>query len=351
MYGFRKGRGTQDALHVDVNTAKQALTTRQRSLFCMLDIKSAYDCVNINKLVDELLRWEIPPQIVRAVYELFRERHLAVTLDASTVIHRTTWVGLPQGSPLSPICFNIFINNAIRTTAAIPRLIVVNYADDVSLIAKGTDIEQIGSTVQDGISCFSNLIDDLGLALSPQKCKALMQIATDGSKSGENVGAGLVTNFGIHPTHYKLPKVASVFKAELFALQCALEIISTQPQSKYLIMSDSKSSLMYLQNNKVVSAMGEMWFRIRKCIANLSDLGYEIVLLWVPAYKGITLNESADTAAKYAAEHGTLNTAELSKFDFYFPSKRNALHEWQHQWSTGSKGMISFLKSKIIHGS
>ena len=45
-----------------------------------------------------------------------------------------------------------------------------------------------------------------------------------------------------------LPGVASIFSAELHAIRLALKIVITQPYSKYLICSDSLSSIQALQN-------------------------------------------------------------------------------------------------------
>ena len=48
-----------------------------------------------------------------------------------------------------------------------------------------------------------------------------------------------------------LPGIASIYVAELHAIRLELDILSSQPHSKYLICSDSLSAILALQNSKI----------------------------------------------------------------------------------------------------
>lgn len=68
-----------------------------------LDINNAYNCVQISKLVNILERANIPP-IYIAWIQNFLARRILKLGDEKIEIHD----GLPQGSCLSPLLFNMY---------------------------------------------------------------------------------------------------------------------------------------------------------------------------------------------------------------------------------------------------
>ena len=74
-------------------------------------------------------------------------------------------------------------------------------------------------------------------------------IYTDGSKSNFGTGCGAI--------HLKkslekcLPKEASIFSAEIYAINLALDLISTSSSKKFIIHSDSISVLQSLKYTKL----------------------------------------------------------------------------------------------------
>ena len=75
---------------------------------------------------------------------------------------------------------------------------------------------------------------------------ALQIIFTDGSKSARGVGAAAV--FGNVKKTVSLPEHASIFTAELKALQLALKITAERAHENVLICSDSMSSIVAIKN-------------------------------------------------------------------------------------------------------
>lgn len=55
--------------------------------------------------------------------------------------------GLPQGSVLSPLLFNVYTADIVNTTSR-----KFTYADDVGLISRGTTISEVESTLGKDIS-------------------------------------------------------------------------------------------------------------------------------------------------------------------------------------------------------
>ena len=95
----------------------------------------------------------------------------------------------------------------------------------------------------------------------------------------------------------RLPSCSSIFSAEMKALCLALRMVYQARGEKFLILSDSLSSLIAIQERKLdhpfLIEFSE-WFTML-----LSD-GKNVELAWIPSHVGIKGNEAADTAAKDA---------------------------------------------------
>ena len=95
----------------------------------------------------------------------------------------------------------------------------------------------------------------------------------------------------------RLLNTASVFRAELYALLLAIEVVRCSKGKNFVIFSDSMSSLQAISGFKIELDLVQ---RIIKDYSTLSKSGKTIVLCWIPSHVGISGNEKADTAVKSA---------------------------------------------------
>ena len=167
-------------------------------------------------------------------------------------------------------------------------------------------------------------------------------IFTDGSRSDAGVGFGVtVNNFNHKGT---LPKMASSFTAELFAVLSALKIIFSIDGNKFTILIDSKSVLQALEcfntHHPVILEILEWLFLLEK-------RGRKVEFCWVPAHVGILGNEKADTLAKEAAAAGLPVRHPLPYKDF-FPSIKKAAYEiFQFRWDLEISNKMREITSEI----
>ena len=71
--------------------------------------------------------------------------------------------------------------------------------------------------------------------------KNYYRIFTDGSKEGNRVAAAVV--HGDNTKCIRLPDTASIFRAELYALLLAINVVRRSKEENFVIFSDSMSSL------------------------------------------------------------------------------------------------------------
>jgi len=77
--------------------------------------------------------------------------------------------------------------------------------------------------------------------LNPTHFTSLRRLYTDGSKIGDQVASAAVDRN--YTKSARLPDKASIFRAELHAISLAMDFICHSKDTRFIIFSDSKSSL------------------------------------------------------------------------------------------------------------
>lgn len=141
--GFRKGYSTLTQAAV----LHHALSTGALPIAVLLDLEAAYDKVKEDRLVVALKNQHMPDCLIQLVVGLmFRSASFSVAVNGQVSTPVSRDIGLPQGSPLSPVIFNKFIDSLVvelNTLLSAPRLSVLPnclfFADDGVLMCRTWD--------------------------------------------------------------------------------------------------------------------------------------------------------------------------------------------------------------------
>lgn len=103
-----------------------------------LDITNAFNTLPWGKVGDALTHHGVPQYLVEVVKSYFRSRGLGYRDKSGAQRQREMYCGVPQGSVLGPLLWDIAYDRVIRT--ALPNgCNVVCYADDTLLLAGGVN--------------------------------------------------------------------------------------------------------------------------------------------------------------------------------------------------------------------
>ena len=119
---------------------KKALDSKGTAGAVLTDLSKAFDCLNHNLLIAKMAAYGFDKDALLFIQDYLNERKQRTKVNGSFSIWAELKCGVPQGSILGPLLFNIFINDMfyfIKDTK------VANYADDNTLYTTTNNIEDL----------------------------------------------------------------------------------------------------------------------------------------------------------------------------------------------------------------
>ncbi|KAG1714475.1 hypothetical protein GQR58_001470 [Nymphon striatum] len=165
-------------------------------------------------------------------------------------------------------------------------------------------------------------------------------IYTDGSRQNDEVAAAAIST--LTSLSSRLPDKSSIFSAESKALLLALDIVENSTYGRYIILSDSLSCLMALDNMKYSHpTICDILVKL-----HLLTKSNHVIFGWLPSHVGISGNEKADFAAKSALSL-PVEPQVISYKDFYMYIFKHILSIWQSKWDGEINNKLHAIKPKL----
>ena len=124
LSAFSQGYGCQDTLLTLIENWRKDLLKNHKIGALLMDLSKAFDCVPTFKA------YGVQDQSIKIIKSYVTDREQLVRIGNVHSSWKTTNKGVPQGSVLGPIFFNVFINDIFYL---IKRARLTNYADDNTL--------------------------------------------------------------------------------------------------------------------------------------------------------------------------------------------------------------------------
>lgn len=149
QFGFREKCATIHPLTILTSNVQTARHQNKRSAAVFLDIKKAFDCVWHKGLLYKMMKIGTPDHLVHLVRQFLESRKLSVKVNDEISDNFAPKQGLPQGSPLSPLLYNIYSYDITQhQNASENDTYILQYADDTVIISHHKTITNVIENLQ-----------------------------------------------------------------------------------------------------------------------------------------------------------------------------------------------------------
>ena len=170
LCGFREGYSTQHALLILVETCKICLDSDGVIGMVLTDLSKACDCLSYDLLVAKPHAYGFSLSSLNMIYSYLTSRKQRVKIKSTYSIWLDIKSGVPQGSALGPLLFNIFINDI---SYAIEASEICNFADDNTMYALSHRVEAMIAKLEIDIYNTLKWFDSNSMVASPSKFQVM----------------------------------------------------------------------------------------------------------------------------------------------------------------------------------
>lgn len=167
QYGFRKGRCTSDAINKFMEFIVKSLDNQMKTMSAFLDLSKAFDCVHHPYLLTLLNNIGVRGIPLKWIESYLSDRKQVVTVKNKVSNSVNLNFGVPQGSILGPILFNIYINNCkdvLHNSVGI-----IQYADDTTLSFSAHTLESLEISGHENLNACVQYFEQLNLKTNISK--------------------------------------------------------------------------------------------------------------------------------------------------------------------------------------
>ena len=170
QFGFRKGHSTIHPLTLLIDRAARALNDKKHLVIIFCDLKKAFDTCDPSILLSKLHSIGIQGTEYNwfKSYLTNRKQYVSIANVRSKMLDIK--LGVPQGSVLGPLLFNLYINDLPKSSLFTSLM----FADDAALIMEDDNIEKLISSSNVELQKICTFFRMNRLSLNPDKTKYII---------------------------------------------------------------------------------------------------------------------------------------------------------------------------------
>ena len=155
LCGFREGYSTQYCLIIMLERWKEALDNRKIAGALLTDLSKAFDCLNHELLIAKLEAYGFHHSALTYIFSYLSDRKQRTKVNNFFSSWSNIETGVPQGSILGPLSFNIYMNDIFYF---IREEDLANYPDDNTPYAIENEIETLISIIEKDASILIKMV-------------------------------------------------------------------------------------------------------------------------------------------------------------------------------------------------
>jgi len=279
LSGFRKNHGCHDVLTHYVEECRLQMDNKKLAGTVAIDLSKAFDIMPHGLLIAKLHAYGFGLGACKFLWSYLSNREQRVKIDSYTSNWTQTRQGVPQGSLVGPALFNIFINDLLYLKL---HSVVLNYADDNTLLCTGSNIDEIKLKLTEDCCNLLDWFSENKMKANPEKFQFMIT-----SKSSDSTHH----NLNIAGSELKGSKSITILGVEIdekLNFNCHINALCTKVASQINAISRIKNNLCVkgkkiLYNSFVVGSLtycNTIWmFTSRRNLSRLDKLNKRAIKL------------------------------------------------------------------------
>ena len=165
--GFRKGFSAQHCLLAMLEKWKSAVDNNKTFGALLTDLSKAFDCLSHDLLIAKLNAYGFSLPALRLIQSYLSKRKQRTKINSEFSSWEEILFGVPQGSILGPLLFNIFLCDLFFIMNEVD---FASYADDNTPFFIGEDVDDVISKLQNASKTLFQWFNDNQMKANPDKC-------------------------------------------------------------------------------------------------------------------------------------------------------------------------------------
>ena len=171
LCGYRKGFSTQSALLSLIERWKKSLDNHGYAGAMLMDLSKAFDTINHELLIAKLHAYGFSKDALYIIHSYLSNRWQRTKIANRFSSWAELLQGVPQGSVLGPLLFNIFINDLFFINE---RTNICSYADDTTLHVCDLDLEAVLLSLQHDAMIAIEWFESNYMKINADKCHLIL---------------------------------------------------------------------------------------------------------------------------------------------------------------------------------
>ena len=171
LCGYRKGYNSQCALLAMIEHWKMSLENNRLAGAILMDLSKAFDTINHHLLIAKLHAYGFSESALELILKYLSGRWYRKKINTSFSSWSELLSGVPQGSVLGPILFNIYLNDLFFVFT---NTSVCNLADDTSPYVCDIDLPNLLRKLESDTMSAIMWFEANYMKLNPDKCHFLI---------------------------------------------------------------------------------------------------------------------------------------------------------------------------------
>ena len=168
---YRKSYSTQQVLIRLLEEWREKLDKNFNVGAVLMDLSKAFACIPHNLIIAKLAAYVFKREILRLIYSYLKGRKQCVKINNTYSDYNEIISGVPQGSILGPVFFNLSINDLFFF---IEKASMHNFADDNTLSAWGETVSKLIDTLESESNIAINWFTKNEMIINPDKFQAII---------------------------------------------------------------------------------------------------------------------------------------------------------------------------------